>query len=42
RDEYDGFKSQIVGRQFPTAFSDLHSLLSDHDYMIRKPPSASV
>ncbi|GJR50517.1 retrovirus-related pol polyprotein from transposon TNT 1-94 [Tanacetum coccineum] len=41
RDEYDGFKSQIVGRQFPTAFSDLHSLLSDHD-MIRKPPSAFV
>lgn len=34
--------SQIVGRQFPTAFSDLHALLSDHDYMIRKPPSASV
>ncbi|GJY11383.1 putative RNA-directed DNA polymerase [Tanacetum coccineum] len=42
RDEYDGFKSQIVGRQFPTAFSDLHSLLFDHDYMIKKPPLASV
>ncbi|PWA91135.1 hypothetical protein CTI12_AA094000 [Artemisia annua] len=42
REEYDGFKSQIVGRQFPAAFSDLHALLSDHDYMLRKPPSASV
>ena len=42
RDEYDGFKSQIVGRQFPTAFNDLHALLADHEYMIKKPQAAAT
>ncbi|MFS7950533.1 putative RNA-directed DNA polymerase [Helianthus anomalus] len=37
REEYDGFKSQIVGRSSPTPFSDLFTLLADHEYMIKKP-----
>ncbi|XP_076907590.1 uncharacterized protein LOC143564092 [Bidens hawaiensis] len=35
-DEYNGFKSTILGRQVPTAFTELHGLLSDHDYMVKK------
>ncbi|KAK1420567.1 hypothetical protein QVD17_22267 [Tagetes erecta] len=37
RDEYNGMKSTLLARQFPTAFSELHGLLCDHEYMIRKP-----
>nr|GEV62103.1 integrase, catalytic core [Tanacetum cinerariifolium] len=35
-EEYNGFKTTITARQSPTAFSELHALLSDHDYMHRK------
>ncbi|KAJ0778354.1 hypothetical protein HanLR1_Chr02g0070801 [Helianthus annuus] len=36
RDEYNGLKSNLLGRQYPTAFSELPGLLADHDYMIQK------
>lgn len=39
RDEYNGLKSTLLARQFPTAFSELHGLLADHDFMIKKMPS---
>ncbi|GKB75336.1 tryptophan synthase beta chain 1, partial [Tanacetum coccineum] len=34
REEYNGLKTTITARQSPTAFSELHALLSDHDYML--------
>nr|GEX68483.1 hypothetical protein [Tanacetum cinerariifolium] len=36
REEYNGLKTAIKARQSPTAFSKLHALLSDHDYMLGK------
>nr|GEZ25797.1 nucleotide-binding, alpha-beta plait [Tanacetum cinerariifolium] len=36
REEYNGLKTIISARQSPTAFSELHALLSDHDYMLGK------
>ncbi|GJR37133.1 tryptophan synthase beta chain 1 [Tanacetum coccineum] len=36
REEYNGLKTTITSRQSPTAFSELHALLSDHDYMLRQ------
>ncbi|GKA21489.1 putative RNA-directed DNA polymerase, partial [Tanacetum coccineum] len=36
REEYNGLKTTITARQSPTAFSELHALLSDHDYMLEK------
>ncbi|MFS7905138.1 putative RNA-directed DNA polymerase [Helianthus anomalus] len=36
RDEYNGLKSNLLGRQYPTAFSELPGLLADQDYMIQK------
>nr|GEU53479.1 nucleotide-binding, alpha-beta plait [Tanacetum cinerariifolium] len=36
RKEYNGLKATITARQSPTAFSELHALLSDHDYMLGK------
>ncbi|KAD6118667.1 hypothetical protein E3N88_09938 [Mikania micrantha] len=36
REEYNGLKSNLLTRQFPTAFTELHGLLADHDYMIHK------
>ena len=36
REEYNSLKSTIAGRQLPTTFTELHALLSDHDYMIGK------
>ncbi|GJS15678.1 nucleotide-binding alpha-beta plait domain-containing protein [Tanacetum coccineum] len=36
RKEYNGLKTTITARQSPTAFSELHALLSDHDYMLKK------
>ncbi|GJR94174.1 integrase [Tanacetum coccineum] len=36
REEYNGLKTTITARQSPTAFSKLHALLSDHDYMLGK------
>nr|GEV21365.1 nucleotide-binding, alpha-beta plait [Tanacetum cinerariifolium] len=36
REEYNGLKTTITVRQSPTAFSELHELLSDHDYMLGK------
>ncbi|GKE77065.1 nucleotide-binding alpha-beta plait domain-containing protein, partial [Tanacetum coccineum] len=36
REEYNGLKTTITTRQSPTAFSELHALLSDHDYMLGK------
>ncbi|GJS13559.1 putative ribonuclease H-like domain-containing protein [Tanacetum coccineum] len=35
-EEYNGLKTTITARQSPTAFSELHALLSDHDYMLEK------
>ncbi|GJZ48293.1 retrovirus-related pol polyprotein from transposon TNT 1-94 [Tanacetum coccineum] len=35
-EEYNGLKTTITTRQSPTAFSELHALLSDHDYMLEK------
>ncbi|GKD09050.1 nucleotide-binding alpha-beta plait domain-containing protein [Tanacetum coccineum] len=35
-EEYNGLKTTITARQSPTAFSELHALLSDHDYMLGK------
>nr|KAJ0193130.1 hypothetical protein LSAT_V11C800422040 [Lactuca sativa] len=40
RDEYNGLKSNLLARHPPITFSDLHGILSDHDYMINK--SATV
>ncbi|GKC22006.1 nucleotide-binding alpha-beta plait domain-containing protein, partial [Tanacetum coccineum] len=36
REEYNGLKTTITASQSPTAFSELHALLSDHDYMLGK------
>nr|GEY28459.1 hypothetical protein [Tanacetum cinerariifolium] len=36
REEYNGLKTTITALQSPTAFSDLHALLSDHDHMLGK------
>ncbi|GJZ35893.1 hypothetical protein Tco_0581710, partial [Tanacetum coccineum] len=35
-EEYNGLKTTITARQSLTAFSELHVLLSDHDYMLGK------
>ncbi|GJX14555.1 nucleotide-binding alpha-beta plait domain-containing protein [Tanacetum coccineum] len=44
REEYNGLKTTITARQSPTAFSELHALLSDHDYMLGKThaPASSI
>ncbi|GKC31556.1 hypothetical protein Tco_1038850, partial [Tanacetum coccineum] len=44
REEYNGLKTTINARQSPTAFSELHALLSDHDYMLEKTraPATSI
>nr|GEZ29894.1 nucleotide-binding, alpha-beta plait [Tanacetum cinerariifolium] len=34
--QYNGLKTTIAARQIPTAFSELHALFSDHDYMLGK------
>nr|GEX83082.1 putative ribonuclease H-like domain-containing protein [Tanacetum cinerariifolium] len=36
REEYYGLKTTITARQSSTAFSELHALFSDHDYMLGK------
>ncbi|MFS7998465.1 hypothetical protein Hanom_Chr12g01154141 [Helianthus anomalus] len=36
RGEYNGLKSMLVARQFPTTFAELYGHLSDHEYMINK------
>nr|GEX79841.1 hypothetical protein [Tanacetum cinerariifolium] len=36
REEYYGLKTAITACQSPTAFSELHALLSHHDYMLGK------
>ncbi|GKA83614.1 putative RNA-directed DNA polymerase [Tanacetum coccineum] len=36
REEYIDLKTTLTARQSPTAFSELHALLSDHDYMLGK------
>nr|GEY34855.1 hypothetical protein [Tanacetum cinerariifolium] len=36
REEYNGLKTTITACQSPTAFSEPHALLSDHDYMLEK------
>ncbi|GJS58017.1 hypothetical protein Tco_0652801 [Tanacetum coccineum] len=35
-EEYNGLKTIITAHQSPTAFKELHALLSDHDYMLGK------
>ncbi|GKB10889.1 nucleotide-binding alpha-beta plait domain-containing protein [Tanacetum coccineum] len=35
-EEYNGLKTTITASQSPTAFSELHAPLSDHDYMLGK------
>nr|GEU38090.1 nucleotide-binding, alpha-beta plait [Tanacetum cinerariifolium] len=44
REEYNGLKTTITARQSTTAFSELHALLSDHDYIHGKPraPAPSI
>ncbi|GKB83351.1 nucleotide-binding alpha-beta plait domain-containing protein [Tanacetum coccineum] len=44
REEYNGLKTTITARQSPTAFSELHAVLSDHDYMLGKTraPASSI
>ncbi|KAJ0781359.1 putative RNA-directed DNA polymerase [Helianthus annuus] len=34
REEYHGLKSNLLTRQPPVAFNELHGLLHDHDYML--------
>ncbi|GJT60027.1 hypothetical protein Tco_1003560 [Tanacetum coccineum] len=36
REEYNVLKLLSTARQSPTAFSEFHTLLSDHDYMLKK------
>lgn len=36
RDDYNRLKSTLLAWQVPTAFNELHGLLSDHDYMIKQ------
>nr|GEU39729.1 nucleotide-binding, alpha-beta plait [Tanacetum cinerariifolium] len=36
REEYNDLKTTIIARQSLTTFSELHALLSDHNYMLRK------
>lgn len=40
REEYTGFNSTLLGRQYPLAFTDLYGLLADHDYLIKKNTSS--
>ncbi|KAM0029793.1 putative RNA-directed DNA polymerase [Helianthus debilis subsp. tardiflorus] len=42
REEYDGLKSTILARQLPTTFSELPGLLSDHEYMVKKPATTPI
>nr|GEW33958.1 RNA-directed DNA polymerase, eukaryota [Tanacetum cinerariifolium] len=35
-EKYNSLKTTITARQSPTSFSELHALLSDHDYMLGK------
>nr|GEY43908.1 hypothetical protein CTI12_AA564490 [Tanacetum cinerariifolium] len=43
-EEYNGLKTITTNHQSPTAFSELHALLSDHDYMLGKTraPASSI
>ncbi|PWA76102.1 hypothetical protein CTI12_AA220080 [Artemisia annua] len=36
RDEYHDLKGNIVARQSPPAFCELHALLADHDFLVKK------
>lgn len=36
REEYNGLKANLLARNPPVTFIELHSLLSDHDYLITK------
>lgn len=36
REDYNGLKLTILSRRVPTAFYELHELLSDHDYIIKQ------
>ncbi|KAK9062643.1 hypothetical protein SSX86_019831 [Deinandra increscens subsp. villosa] len=40
REEYNGLKSNLLGRETPVTLNDLPSFLSDHDYMVHKNPTA--
>ncbi|GJW50351.1 ribonuclease H-like domain-containing protein [Tanacetum coccineum] len=42
REEYNVLKTTITARQISTAFRELHALLSDHDYMLRKTRSPAL
>ncbi|GJY77068.1 hypothetical protein Tco_0482184 [Tanacetum coccineum] len=44
REEYNGLKTKITAHKSPIAFTELHALLSDHDYIIGKTyaPIASI
>lgn len=41
-DEYNGLKSNLMARHPPSTFSDLHGILSDHDYMINRSATVPV
>lgn len=36
REEYNSLKSTIVHRHPPVMFFELHSLLADHEYLVKK------
>lgn len=38
REEYNGLKSTLLAHQAPTSFQELHGLLADHDFMVKKNP----
>lgn len=35
-EEYNSLKSTLLAQQLPTSFQDLHGLLADHDFMVKK------
>lgn len=41
RDEYNGLKSNLLARNPPITFNELHGILSDHDFMIHKPEAGT-
>nr|XP_043623586.1 uncharacterized protein LOC122595309 [Erigeron canadensis] len=42
REECNGLKSNVLGRETPVALSDLPTLLADHDYMLHKQPTVAA
>lgn len=36
REEYNRLKSTLLAHQNPTSFQELHGILADHDFMIKR------